>query len=215
MTKILVTDPPYGATGFKWDDYTNFIDYLKKEQDNFDAMIIFCNHLLLRDMSKVITKKFHDIVIWDKNPHRNWVSWSKPLHHIELITFWGENKYFDFRKSKQPQQPYKRSGGGFKGFKKRKNKVSYPMFQQIWKINEPRKKRHVAQKPVELLINLIQIIEHNEDLIVVDPFEGTGTTGQACAQLGVKYKGYDSGVWLNEGLKKNMNQKGLEVTYNG
>ena len=52
------------------------------------------------------------------------------------------------------------------------------MFQQIWKINEPRKKRHVAQKPVELLINLIQIIEHNEDLIVVDRLRELGPLGK-------------------------------------
>lgn len=200
MVRIVVTDPPYGATKLSWDRFNDSVSVLKQLEKKVDAMIVFTNHRLLRDLLSNLSMKFHDIVIWDKSPRRGWISWRKPLHHIELITFWGDSKYFDFRKSKTPHPPYQRRFSRLKGGKKRVNKFSYPMYNQIWKIADvPRSKKiHPTQKPVKLLNRIMEIISHNSDLLIVDPFEGSGSTRKACENFGIKYIGNDTGEWKNE-----------------
>ena len=43
--------------------------------------------------------------------------------------------------------------------------------------------------PVDVMKNIIGILP--KDIIVVDPFCGTGTTGVACAELGIDFIGIE------------------------
>lgn len=68
--------------------------------------------------------------------------------------------------------------------------------KDVWDILPPGKKeklfgKHPTQKPVELLVRIIQA-STNEDDVVLDPFNGSGTTGIACSLLNRKYIGIDN-----------------------
>jgi len=49
---------------------------------------------------------------------------------------------------------------------------------------------HFAEKPVDLMVYLIEKMTHPGDLIL-DPFMGSGTTGVACAQTGRRFIGVE------------------------
>ena len=50
---------------------------------------------------------------------------------------------------------------------------------------------HPCQMPVKVMENIIGILPNKENLIVVDPFMGSGTTGVACHNIGVDFIGID------------------------
>jgi len=67
--------------------------------------------------------------------------------------------------------------------------------KDIWRVGRPRKKEkkhgaHPTQKPLELLERII-LASTDEDSIILDPFNGSGTTGIAAAKLNRSYIGID------------------------
>ncbi len=204
MRKVCVSDPPYGATDLHWDIPP--LDMILGISRQVDALVLTCNHAFLGDLMRLgMPQKFHDLIVWNKTPHRTWVSWGKPLRSMELISFWGQGSDFDFRQSLSPNAPYalNRRGAtqhGGKAIAKKEQTVSYPMWEQVWGdiIPVPKKEKiHPTQKPLELLRRMVQISTQGKaPTVVIDPFCGTDTTGRACQELGVKYQGSDSGGWL-------------------
>lgn len=68
--------------------------------------------------------------------------------------------------------------------------------KDVWLIKTPSKiekqyGKHPTQKPLELLERII-VTSTKENDIVLDPFNGSGTTGIACAKLNRKYIGLDN-----------------------
>ncbi|MEN9799157.1 MAG: hypothetical protein RL653_2853 [Pseudomonadota bacterium] len=66
---------------------------------------------------------------------------------------------------------------------------------RLWTMTSPRKSEkalggHPTQKPVSLLDRVLRA-STNEDALVLDPFNGSGTTGVAALQLGRRYVGID------------------------
>jgi site-specific DNA-methyltransferase (adenine-specific) len=59
------------------------------------------------------------------------------------------------------------------------------------KKDRPAKKQHPAGFPVGLPSNCIKLHGVREDMLVFDPFVGTGTTLSACQELGVNGIGVD------------------------
>jgi len=56
---------------------------------------------------------------------------------------------------------------------------------------------HLTVKPIELMERLIQLVTPrpsivNEEVVVLDPFAGSGTTGIAAKNLGRKFEGYEN-----------------------
>ena len=45
--------------------------------------------------------------------------------------------------------------------------------------------------PIEVMNNIIGILPNKQEIIVVDPFNGSGTTGIACINSGVDYIGIE------------------------
>jgi len=67
--------------------------------------------------------------------------------------------------------------------------------QNVWSILPPRKAekvhgRHPTQKPVALLERIV-LASTEEDMLILDPFNGSGTTGLAAARHGRRYLGVD------------------------
>jgi len=72
---------------------------------------------------------------------------------------------------------------------------NYKQMKDVWKMTSPKKTekkygKHPTQKPVELL-NRIILATTNENDLVLDPFNGSGTTGVSCILNKRKYIGIE------------------------
>ncbi len=78
----------------------------------------------------------------------------------------------------------------------------FAVYDHIFMIPKPSKSEkrgyneHDTVKPVRLMERLINLVSPrpsllNEDVVILDPFMGSGTTGVACKRLGRKFIGYD------------------------
>ncbi len=81
--------------------------------------------------------------------------------------------------------------------------------KDVWSLSfaKPSEKtfgKHPTQKPLELL-ELIVKASTNEGDIVLDPFNGSGTTGVACKKLNRKYIGIDNNVEYLDISKNRIN----------
>lgn len=67
--------------------------------------------------------------------------------------------------------------------------------KDVWKIGQVKKEekkhgKHPTQKPLELLKRII-LASTEEGMVILDPFNGSGTTGIAAAELNRRYIGID------------------------
>jgi site-specific DNA-methyltransferase (adenine-specific) len=67
--------------------------------------------------------------------------------------------------------------------------------QNVWSLLPPRKAekthgKHPTQKPMALLERII-LASTEENMLILDPFNGSGTTGLAAARHGRRYLGVD------------------------
>ncbi|MDI3546579.1 MAG: hypothetical protein PWR10_231 [Halanaerobiales bacterium] len=67
--------------------------------------------------------------------------------------------------------------------------------KDVWKIGQVKKSekkygKHPTQKPLELLKRIV-MASTEEGMVILDPFNGSGTTGIAAAELSRKYIGID------------------------
>lgn len=131
-------------------------------------------------------------IIWQKpNPAPN-LACRCFTHSTETI-IWARKQlsakkkgkhYFDYHKMKEEN-----------GGKQMKDVWTFEDEPEIWNIpttpkNEKNEGYHPTQKPMKLLERII-IASTKENDLVLDPFNGSGTTGIACKKLKRKYIGID------------------------
>ena len=161
----VVTDPPYGID---WKPRVNHQDQPWKDVIDFDV----------RDLLKV--GKWH--LIWggqyfaDKLPvHEGWLTWCKrPID----MDFSNDNR------------SYATTELAWRNWGKAK------FMAQVWDggmragAAENRDFCHPSQKPVELMTWCLRQLPRQAQT-VADPFMGSGTTGVACAHLGLRFVGVE------------------------
>lgn len=93
-----------------------------------------------------------------------------------------------------------------------------PPVKSVWEFsNEKIKgKKHFSRFPLELPYRCIDAYgKHGEDVIVLDPFSGSGTTGLAALKLGCSYIGFEIDpeqvIASNERLQEAMEQLELDL----
>lgn len=144
------------------------------------GIILFCNSLFKKDLFQALPKgwKFHCEIIWDKGQNfKTWISWTKPLRHIEFILFFKKGNFkFDFWDG-SIKKPYKRPqfGGSLKKTERKKLEFSKGVFDEYWLIPLEKIRIHPTQKPQELSYRLEKIVNANiRGFKVLDCFAGTG-----------------------------------------
>lgn len=165
---LIVTDPPYGVTNYKWDKLETkkwlkaIIPHLKKKYHLFwfcspsfvaDIEMIFRELELpiqsrivwhRRNMAKGSQAKDKFIDTWEMCFHVG----NKPLNFDDV---WSD-AWFDVQTHAVPQTQFKDQ------------------------------KLHPTQKPKDLIMRLVKYgSDHGDN--VLDPFAGSGTTGLACQEL--------------------------------
>ena len=182
---MLLTDPPYlhvkGGCKCKWlnvgvkdpnsqivsemsdfdrDKIYEFLNAVKPKMKQFNGYI-FCSKLQLPYyLNYALENNLQfDVLIWDKC-----------RTGIHSYKFYSTNYEYIVRLYK-------------KGLYKVEDVMLY---QKIQRCKVPSDKVHIAQKPVELLKNLLLVSTLKGD-VVLDPFAGSGSTGVACRELGRNY----------------------------
>ena len=121
------------------------------------------------------------------------VSWvynsNTPRQHRD-IGFWGIDPIFS-----QVTQPYKNLND--KRIQKRisEGKVGCKIYDW-WNVNQVKnvskdKTNHPCQMPQSVMDNIIGILPKTSNLVVIDPFLGSGTTALACMKYNVDFIGIE------------------------
>ena len=73
----------------------------------------------------------------------------------------------------------------------------------VWNIQPTPNYMQVATFPLELPERIIRGYNNYDDLVVLDPFMGSGTTGVACKKLGVDFIGIElDDLYFNNARKR-------------
>ena len=183
---IIVTDPPFNI-GYKYatykdkmktDEYYNWlVSVLTGTEKSVCLYSLSRKPLRIGNTNRQITAK---VVSWVYN--------SNTAKQHRDIAFFGVKP--DLRKV---TQPYKNPTD-----KRIKERIARGFFggrlYDWWNINQVKNvskkdNSHPCVMPLEVMKNIIGILP--DGITVVDPFMGSGTTGVACAELGVDFVGIE------------------------
>jgi DNA modification methylase len=180
---IIVTDPPFNI-GYKYNTYKDRL----KEDEYYDML-----KSILRNTPCVVihyAEQLHKLSIkLGKAPEKvvSWVYNSNTGKQHRQIAFYGIKPDF-----KKVGQAYKNPTD--KRIAKRIAEGKTAKLYDWWNINQVKnvskeKLEHPCQMPLEVMDNIIGILPDN--ITVLDPFMGTGTTGMACINKGIKFIGIE------------------------
>lgn len=186
---LLLTDPPYGILNEDWDqidDLKEFtIGWCKRWNDcTADYIAIFWSSQKMFDVkewfdSSLTDYTFQQVLIWN---YRNNVKCSSQMK---------------FKFTYEPIFLYRRNGSTKKIINSAKvwgdELISLDCLTSATpqsNYTNDKKKKHPAQKPLEVMRWLVNALSEEGEL-VVDPFAGSGTTGIASVQLQRKFIGIE------------------------
>ena len=181
---VIVSDPPFNI-GYKYNTYHDRMD--EGEYYSFMGSIFsLCPSVIIH-----YPEPLFKLSIQMNTPPTKVVSWiynsNTPRQHRDIGFF---RITPDF---KRVRQAYKNPND--KRIKERmaKGKTGGRLYDW-WNINQVKntskdKTSHPCQMPVEIMRNIIGILPDN--ITVIDPFMGAGTTGVACKELGRDFIGIE------------------------
>lgn len=183
---VIVTDPPFNI-GYHYKSYK---DKMKAEQyfsllegvlQGYSAVIIHYPESLYR-LALVLDKVPERVVSWVYNSNT-------PRQHRDIA-------FFDIvPKFDQVKQPYKNLND--KRIQERIAKgCTGAKIYDWWNVNQVKnvskdKTAHPCQMPQIVMDNIIGVLPKSDNLIVIDPFMGSGTTGLACKKYDVDFIGIE------------------------
>lgn len=181
---VIVTDPPFNI-GYHYKTYKDKLteeEYYSMLDDVFSMynipFVVIHYPEALYKLSFQVGKFPERVISWVYNSNTN-------RQHRD-IAFFGIKPNF-----KQVIQPYKNVNDKRIKARIERGIVGGGLYDW-WNINQVKnvsKKRnsHPCVMPLEVMKNIIGILP--KDIVVFDPFMGSGTTGVACRQLGIDFVG--------------------------
>lgn len=189
----IITDPPYNiskANNFhtlnsprkgldfgEWDKGFDLFSWIKDYVsilDNNGSIIIFCSYIYISDLIRELENNqidVKDILVWKKsNPMPRNIN----RRYVQDMEFaiWGVKKGAKWVFNKPVDKPYLRS-----------------TFETSL-VSGKEKNGHPTQKSLKLMQQILEIHTNKDDLIL-DPFMGSGTTGEAAISLDRKFIGIE------------------------
>ena len=183
---IIVTDPPFNV-GYKYSTYKDRM----KTDEYYDWLVSILTATDNRFVCIHYPESLYELAIRTGKAPQKVVSWvynSNTAKQHRDIAFFGVKP--DFRKV---TQPYKNPTD-----KRIKERIARGILggrlYDWWNINQVKNvskkdNSHPCVMPLEVMKNIIGILP--DGITVVDPFMGSGTTGVACAELGVDFVGIE------------------------
>lgn len=217
---LILTDPPYNLAAYStgnmkfdwradrnndladWDlvvlDPLSLVSEFKRILSPKGNIFIFCSYNLLGEYHKAFDPVFStfQFMVWHKtNPVPNFRK-SSFLNSCELIvSCWNKGHTWNFT-----------SQGDMHNF------IECPICMGKERIRDAENKNlHPTQKPVAVLKKIIEIASNKNDM-VLDCFNGVGSTGEAALELERKYIGIEIEEKYYEATKKRLSRfcKGLK-----
>jgi site-specific DNA-methyltransferase (adenine-specific) len=208
---MIFADPPYmlSNNGFtcqngrkvtvnkgKWDKSNGFED----DSAFHNAWIAACRRVLKPEGTIWISGTYHSIyqcgyLLQKNNFHiLNDIAWFKPnaSPNLSCRFFTASHETLLWaRKDKKAKHTFNYESMKNGHFPEDKIKRENTQMRSVWSIPSPYKDekelgKHPAQKPV-LLLNRIILASTKPNDIILDPFNGGGTTGVACLNIGERY----------------------------
>lgn len=190
---LVITDPPYSTptvTAFGRKKTLNLSDlsiqefYFRAVRDEFERILkpngrvfIFCDDKYYPILFGVFYEwQNKNLVVWDKER----IGMGNPFRKQHELIFYINRETYQYRKSG--------------------NITHYPT---IMKCKNESDKLHGAQKPIELVKNLILGFS-DEGEVICDPFLGSGTVALAGGQLNRRYIGIELNYKYCEIAKKRL-----------
>ena len=189
---LILTDPPYNLRPYstgnlkchwrsdfnndiaKWDEKTVKVPLLKKEFKRVLApkgnIFVFTAYNLIGEFHRFFDPDFDtfQIMVWHKTNPPPKLRKTSFLNACELICcMWNKGHTWNFKSQK----------------------TMHNFFESPICMGKERYD-HPTQKPVKLLKHIVEIASKKGDH-VLDPFMGTGSTGQACIELGRNFTGFE------------------------
>ena len=209
---MILTDPPYGTTGCKWDSVISLDEMWKRInkliKDN-GAICLFGSEPFSSNLRMSNIKNYKYDWYWNKNkPSGALVAKKQPMKAVETISiFYKKQCIYNPQMIKRTEEELKRLSKKSvytigtevddrkwgKSGNRDDNKLKYPKNILIYKtvFNRSKEKTpHPTQKPVDLLEYLIKTYTNEGDL-VLDFTMGSGSTGVACLNTNRKFIGIE------------------------
>lgn len=182
---IIVTDPPFNI-GYKYNEYrdnkeeTEYIEDLCELFKKYPFVVIHYPEMIYKISYQV--GRFPERVV-------TWVYNSNLPHQHRDIAYFNIVPDFSLIKGAYKNPTDKRVQELIK-------EGRAPSIYDWWKVEQVKnvsyeKTQHPCQMPLEVMKNTIGIIPKRDDLIIIDPFMGSGTTGIACRNAGVDFIGIE------------------------
>ena len=180
----IVTDPPFNI-GYHYNKYKDnmphdeYIDFLYNMFYKYPCVIIHYPETLY-ELAIKMNRIPNKVVSWVYNS--NTAKQHRDIAFFDVVP--------DFKKV---IQPYKNPND-----KRIKERIARGILggklYDWWNVNQVKnvskeKTSHPCQMPLEVMTNIIGILPNN--LTIVDPFMGSGTTGVACKKLGRDFVGIE------------------------
>ena len=208
---MIFADPPYmlSNNGFtcqngrmvnvnkgKWDKSNGFAE----DTAFHDTWIGACRRVLKPEGTIWISGTYHSIyqcgyMLQKNNFHiLNDIAWFKPnaAPNLSCRFFTASHETILWaRKDKKAKHTFNYNEMKNGLFPEDKIKKEKTQMRSVWSIPTPKNGekefgKHPTQKPVDLLLRIIKASTNNED-IILDPFNGGGTTGVAVSLAGNRY----------------------------
>jgi len=208
---MIFADPPYmlSNNGFtcqngkmatvnkgKWDKSSGF------EEDSIfhNAWIAACRRVLKPEGTIWISGTYHSIyqcgyLLQKNNFHiLNDIAWFKPnaSPNLSCRFFTASHETLLWaKKDKKAKHTFNYEAMKNGHFPEDKLKKEASQMRSVWSIPSPSRTekelgKHPTQKPISLLKRII-LASTKPDDIILDPFNGSGTTGSACLNIGERY----------------------------
>lgn len=171
-----------------------------------------CRRVLKDDGTIWISGTFHNIYSIGTSLEKegfsiiNNITWVKPNPAPNLACRCFTNSSETILWARKRLTP-KKKGKHYFNYQLMKELNNNKQMKDVWTIKLPTKEekkygKHPTQKPVDLLIRIIEASTREND-IVLDPFCGSSTTGVVCKMLGRKYIGIDNVIeYLDLSIKR-------------
>lgn len=209
---VIFADPPYFLSGggvscrsgkqvcvnkANWDKKIDIEERLKFNRQWLKE----CRRVLKDDGTIWISGTFHNIysigVSLEKEKYSiiNNITWQKPNPAPNLACRCFTNSTETILWARKQLSPTKK-GKHYFNYALMKEINNNKQMKDVWDFKLPKKEekkygKHPTQKPVDLLIRIIQASTKENDIVLV-PFCGSSTTGVACKMLNRKYIGIDN-----------------------
>lgn len=200
---MVCCDLPYGTTACKWDTVINIADlWLQYERivKTDGAVILFAQTPFDKVLGVSNLKMLKYEIIWEKTSATGHLNAKKmPMKaHENILVFYKKLPTYNpqktsghTRKQSKTGRTYKSDCYGEESVKPFYDSIErYPRSVQIFATDKQKNNLHPTQKPLALIVWLLNTYTNAGDL-VLDNCMGSGTTGVACKHLSRDFIGIE------------------------